>query len=32
LVSIARVFVALGIMACCDEADGLLTRIMPRGK
>jgi hypothetical protein len=30
--SIARLFVALGIVACCGEADGLLDRVRRRGK
>ena len=30
--SIARLFVALGIVDCCDEADGLLARVTPLGE
>jgi hypothetical protein len=30
--SIMRLFVALGIVACCGEADGLLDRVTTPGK
>jgi hypothetical protein len=30
--SIARLFVALGIVACCGEVDDLLARLTTRGR
>jgi hypothetical protein len=30
--SVARLLVALSIMACCDEAEGVLARVKTRGK